>query len=109
MANLKIEYTSDNNSVIINKEVDDLIDIINLQHDFQNLIESDFPSEALDIDDEDEDENNSNQMKFEFDGQTLMTTDSDSIYHTNGQGQLNGQYGTSTDTKTTWETQWAIN
>jgi hypothetical protein len=103
VANLKIEYTSDNNSVIINKEVDDLIDIINLQHDFQNLIESDFPSEALDIDDEDEDENNSNQMKFEFDGQTLMTTDSDSIYHTNGQGQLNGQYGTSTDTKTTWE------
>jgi len=101
VANLKIEYTSDNNSVIINKEVDDLIDIINLQHDFQNLIESDFPSEALDIDDEDE--NNSNQMKFEFDGQTLMTTDSDSIYHTNGQGQLNGQYGTSTDTKTTWE------
>jgi len=43
------------------------------------------------------------KMKFEFDGQTLMTTDSDSIYHTNGQGQLNGQYGTSTDTKTTWE------
>ena len=103
MANLKIEYTSDNNSVIINKEVDDLIDIINLQHDFQNLIESDFPSEALDIDDEDEDENNSNQMKFEFDGQTLMTTDSDSIYYTNGQGQLNGQHGSATDTKTTWE------
>ena len=34
-------------------------------------------------------------LNFEFDGQTLMYAD--------GEGQLNGQYGTSTDTKTTWE------
>ena len=32
-----------------------------------------------------------------------MKTDTDSIYYTNGQGQLNGQHGSATDTKTTWE------
>tara|TARA_R100001015_G_C4593420_1_gene148758 strand:+ start:450 stop:953 length:504 start_codon:yes stop_codon:yes gene_type:complete len=103
VANLRIEYTSDSFKVSIDREVEELLDIINLQHDFQVLIESDFPDESLDDQSDTEDDK---QFEFEFDGQTLMKTESvssDSFYYTNGQGQLNGQHGTSTDTKTTWE------
>ena len=101
VANLRIEYTSDDFKVSIDREVKEIIDIINLQHDFQVLVESDFPDESLDNQFKTEDDDK--QFNFAFDGQTLMKTDTDSIYYTNGQGQLNGQHGSATDTKTTWE------
>ncbi len=88
MATLRLEFTNDENSksIEISSDVNNLEEVDNLITDFRSLIVREkFTAEA---DDED-------QLNFEFDGQTLMYAD--------GGGQLNGQYGTSTDTKTTWE------
>ena len=91
MATLRLEFTNDENSKLIeiSSDVNNLEAVDNLITDFRSLIVREkFPTEADDNDDK-------GQLNFEFDGQTLMYAD--------GEGQLNGQYGTSTDTKTTWE------
>ena len=88
MATLRLEFTNDENSKLIeiSSDVNNLEAVDNLITDFRSLIVREkFPDEADD----------KGQLNFEFDGQTLMYAD--------GEGQLNGQYGTSTDTKTTWE------
>ena len=91
MATLRLEFTNDENSKLIeiSSDVNNLEAVDNLITDFRSLIVREkFPAEADDNDDK-------GQLNFEFDGQTLMYAD--------GEGQLNGQCGTSTDTKTTWE------